>query len=153
MFFIDEWYKLCQSGDIHKINNTKITTNFNLGEFFKGIPPARLKEVQKSHLVNILHMAWLLQTLRHSLFEDRAIIISARGGWRDSKTQQGLIKKGTGAKASQHLIGNAVDFNVAGLTPNTVQNRLINTGTKYCIGLGDSFTHLDRRLNGFRFNY
>lgn len=153
MFFIDEWYKLCQNSDIHKINNTKITTNFNLGEFFKGIPPARLKEVQKSHLVNILHMVWLLQTLRHSLFDDRAIIISARGGWRDEKTQQELIKKGTGAKVSQHRLGNAVDFNVVGLTPKQVQAKLITTGTKYCIGLGTTFTHLDRRLDGHRFPY
>ena len=60
-----------------------------------------------------------------------------------------------GAKASQHMLGKAVDFNVVGVTPAEVQEFLNNTlpKDKYGVGYGKTFTHLDVRDNPARFHY
>lgn len=146
-------YSLCKKGDIHQLTSIKLSDNFTLGEFFKGIPPARLKEIKKEHILNLYTLADVLQQLRKSVFKNKPIVISSQGGWRDRTTQLGLIKKGLGAKKSQHELGKAVDFNVVGLNPKEVQLLLRLARCRYTRGLGQTFTHLDLRVGIGEFNY
>ena len=146
-------YSLCQKGDIHQMNIVKFTPNFTVGEFFQGIPPAKFKEIKKEHIKNLFKVAAILQALRKSLFKNKPIIISPQGGWRDKNTQKLLVKGGKGAVKSQHLLGNAVDFNVRGLSAKEVQLLLRLSKLKYTIGLGFNFTHLDRRIGIGEFTY
>ena len=139
-------YSLCQKGDIHQMNIVKFTLNFTVGEFFKGIPPAKFKEIKKEHIKNLFKMASILQDLRKSLFKNKPIIIPPQGAWRDKNTQKLLVKNGKGAVKSQHPLGKAVDFNVQGLNAKEVQLLLRLSKCKYTRGLGPNFTHLDERI-------
>ena len=146
-------YKLCLKGDIHQLNITKLAEHFTIGEFFKGIPPGKLKEIKKEHIFNLYNTANILEKLRKSVFKNKKIIISAQGGWRDRYTQLVLIKKGNGARKSQHELGKAVDFNVVGMNPREVQLLLRLAKVSYTRGLGATFTHLDTRIGIGEFNY
>ncbi|WP_429142581.1 D-Ala-D-Ala carboxypeptidase family metallohydrolase [Aeromonas veronii] len=60
-----------------------------------------------------------------------------------------------GAVGSKHLEGIAADIQVKNVAPKAVQaflNELLPRG-RYGIGYGRSFTHLDTRPNGARFEY
>lgn len=60
-----------------------------------------------------------------------------------------------GAKSSQHKLGKAVDFQIRDVSPQEVQSVLDSMlpTNKYGLGYGKTFTHIDVRENGARFNY
>lgn len=59
-----------------------------------------------------------------------------------------------GASKSQHLGGNAIDIQVKGVTPKEVQKFFDDLfDSRYGIGYGRNFTHIDMRSNPARFNY
>ena len=60
-----------------------------------------------------------------------------------------------GASKSQHLEGTAADIQVKGIAPKAVQALLddLLPHDRYGIGYASTFTHIDVRANGARFNY
>ncbi len=58
-----------------------------------------------------------------------------------------------GARQSQHLKGTAADFNIAGYTPDEVQEHLLARFLgRYGVGRYNSFTHLDVRRGPARWD-
>lgn len=148
-------FRLVQQGEIKLLMGCKVSLNFTWGEFLVHRTAAQIKRFFKlKYAKNIVFLAGLLEKVRSQL-GNRAIKITS--GWRDAATQAALVAKGVGAKFSRHLIGLAVDIQVAGMTAKQVYKALLDTWPQLG-GLGDGsklgFTHLDWR--GFAvkpFNY
>jgi hypothetical protein len=119
-------------------------TNFTWGEATKDglrIP------VDAGITSNIIKLAGYMDGVRKAL-GDRPIIITS--WYRDPATN----RKWGGAKFSQHLQGNAVDFYVAGEnvvdTFNRLKRYIINDGG---LAVGNGFVHLDLRGYSARWFY
>lgn len=95
----------------------------------------------------IIAMAKEMELVR-SYFGNRPITITS--WYRDPTTNRQV----GGASRSRHLQGDAVDFNVAGLSPQQVQAKLDSFwGSKGGLGYGKTFTHLDLRGSRSRWHY
>jgi len=116
----------------------KLTKNFSLAEF----DCRDGSEMPKDVLKNIIKLANQMQIIRDYFGKS----ITVNSGYRSIDYN----KRIGGASRSQHLLGNACDFNVLGLKPNEVvdglfvliRNKSILNG-----GLGryNNFTHYDIR--------
>ncbi len=83
----------------------------------------------------------LLQSLRDKL--GRSITITPHGGYRCEHQN----KESGGKPKSQHLLGNAADIKVAGMSADQVHQYIASHFNQRCKGLGqyDTFTHVDVR--------
>lgn len=83
----------------------------------------------------------LLQSIRDKL--GRSITITYHGGYRCEHQN----KLSGGAKRSQHLLGNAADIKVTGMTAHEVHDYIASHFGQRCKGLGkyNTFTHVDVR--------
>lgn len=83
----------------------------------------------------------LLQAIRDKL--GRAITVTAKGGYRCPNQN----KLSRGRPKSQHLLGNAADIQVSGMSADEVHYYLSTHFNQRCKGLGryDTFTHVDVR--------
>ncbi len=122
-----------------------LTANFSKSEFDCNDGSAMPMDV----LVNVQEQAENLQVIRD--FVDRSITVNS--GYR-SPTYN---KKIGGAKNSQHLLGNASDIKIKGISPKEVADiieGLIRIGAieQGGIGIYSSFTHYDRRGTKARWN-
>lgn len=67
---------------------------------------------------------------------------------------QAYNKRVGGASKSQHLTGNAVDFQVKGVAPSEVQRYIREVWPHtFGMGKGSDFTHLDTRPERVDFSY
>ena len=115
----------------------KITANFSMGEF--NTRNAILTDSEKA---NIITLAKNLQVLRDEV--KRPIKITS--GYRAPQHNASV----GGAKNSRHLVGDAADIKVEGMTPRQVADvieRLINDGRMLQGGLGvyRTWVHYDTR--------
>ena len=116
----------------------KLTKNFSLSEF-ESKDGALMPDAVR---LNIERLADNLQVLRDEI--DKAITITS--GYRSPKHNKAI----GGAKNSQHVIGTAADFKVAGMKPKEVAaviERLIDEGKMKQGGLKAyaSWVHYDIR--------
>lgn len=86
---------------------------------------------------NLRLLAWNLEAIRSYLGGRKMRITS---GYRNIKTE--LAKKRSGR--SRHVLGEAVDFVVEGMTPEMVQDKL-KTWWRGGLGLSPDYTHVDIR--------
>ena len=124
-----------------------LTANFSKSEFDCNDGSVMPMDV----LVNVQEQAENLQVIRD--FVDRSITVNS--GHR-SPTYN---KKIGGAKNSQHLLGNASDIKIKGISPKEVADiieGLIRIGAIEQGGIGiyssSGFTHYDRRGTKARWN-
>lgn len=115
----------------------RITANFSMGEFNTRNAP-----LSDSVKANIITLARNLQVLRDEL--KRPITITS--GYR-SPSHNASVK---GAKNSRHLVGDAADIKVQGMTPRQVADvieRLIKDGRMLEGGIGvyKTWVHYDTR--------
>jgi hypothetical protein len=97
------------------------------------------KPVDAAVVYNILRMAPVLQEIRHKL-GDKPLIINS--WYRDPATNRAV----GGASRSRHMVGDAVDFRVSGMTPWQVYHDLNSWwGNRGGLAAGKGFTHLDGR--------
>lgn len=136
--------------------NQQLTPNFKLGEFFvtrHASGRARLVEDflklspgQRAYcLDNLQKLAESLERVRAQL-GNKAITITS--GWRSVRLNRAV----GGVKGSRHLIGQAADIEVLGLSAEQVQQSL-DASWPGGLGYGEGFTHLDTRATRARFNY
>ena len=116
----------------------KLTKNFRKNEFDSKDGATMPCEA----LVNVCRLANQLQVLRNKL--GKPIIINS--GYRSPSHN----KRVGGAKHSQHLLGNAADIRVQGMTPKDVVKeieKLISSGEMMQGGIGvyRGFVHYDIR--------
>lgn len=103
--------------------------------------------VPASQLVvnNIIRAAKGLEEIRER-FDDRAIVVTS---WYRPPAVNRAVG---GASQSTHILGHGVDFNVVGLSPRQVQQKLDNWHPGG-LGYGKTFTHADWRNYRARWNY
>lgn len=94
---------------------------------------------------NMIAMAHKLEEVKE-LFDGK--VISVTSWYRDPITN----RKVGGSSKSTHIVGHGVDFNVTGLTPKQVQQKL-ESYWRGGMGYGKNFTHLDNRNYKARWNY
>jgi uncharacterized protein YcbK (DUF882 family) len=140
-----EAMKLIREKRIETLRQSRVSKHFTWGEMLIYRTPRNLESIQLAHLVNLVRVAERLEIVREQL-DNRPIFITS--GWRDALTNRVV----GGARASQHLLGRAVDIVVSGLTPKQVQDALDDTW-EGGLGYGATFTHLDIRGFRARFNY
>jgi uncharacterized protein YcbK (DUF882 family) len=90
----------------------------------------------------------LLELLRQVALRHPGVRIELVSGYRSAKLNEMLRKKGHHvARHSQHSLGHAVDFRVAGLTPSELKQELLRIGWEGGIGqydgASDLFVHAD----------
>ena len=141
--------ELIRTKQIAKLRDARITANFKWGEFFTNRVPTDILHPQYgvtlAHLVNLVMLGERMESVRVEL-GNRPITITS--GWRDYISN----REAGGAPRSYHLIGQACDFVVKGMTPKEVQAALAPTW-KGGLGYGATFTHLDIRPTKARFRY
>jgi uncharacterized protein YcbK (DUF882 family) len=124
-----------------------VSPNFAWAEVFHNRTLAQILLVLREKedvLANAVATAREMETVRARLGNKP---IKVTSWWRDRASN----KANGGAPRSQHLLGKAVDFTVAGMSPAQVQ--------RACewwpggMGYGLAFTHLDTRSQRARFNY
>lgn len=135
--------------------SSQLTKNFKMGEFFVtsapggqatlweewiNLSPVRLAE----YTDNILSLAKALQGIRDKFGKP----ITITSGWRSLRVNRYV----GGASASRHLLAQAADIVVAGMSPKEVQ-RVLDKSWQGGLGYGDTFTHLDIRPVQTRFDY
>jgi uncharacterized protein YcbK (DUF882 family) len=118
------------------------TPHFNWGEATKN--GTRIPQ-SEAHTVNIIKIARRMEMVR-SMFGGNSITVTS--WYRDPVSNRRV----GGASQSQHLSGNAIDFNINGYSPKEVQKTL-DPIWEGGIGYGQTFTHLDLRGYRARFNY
>ena len=116
----------------------KLTNNFSLSEFESKDGAIMPDDVR----LNIERLADNLQVLRDEIGKP----ITITSGYRSPKHNKAI----GGAKNSQHILGNAADFKVAGMKPKEVEyviERLIDEGKMKQGGLKaySSWIHYDIR--------
>lgn len=108
--------------------------------------------IAPEHQANVRAMAWVLQILRGTLFDNRPMTIT--NGYRTPLDFYRLRKQGHDPAAnSWHNAGLAADFVVKGLPAAQVQQRLRDHGWKGGLGTGRNFTHIDLRPGFEQFGY
>ena len=136
--------------DLHQ----QLTANIDLSELFVTNQPggqARLWEEflalpearRSTYFKSLVRLANKLQTIRSQY---GPVIISS--GWRSLRVNSAV----GGKPNSRHLVGQAADFNIKGLSPQQVQHLLDSTWSGG-LGYGKSFTHIDIRPYRARFAY
>ena len=115
----------------------KLTANFSLGEFNRANAP-----LTDAIRANITRLAKNLQVLR----DEVKAPITITSGYRSPEHNARV----GGAKASRHLVGDAADIKVQGMTPKQVAEvieRLITQGRMEQGGLGtySTWVHYDCR--------
>jgi uncharacterized protein YcbK (DUF882 family) len=117
----------------------QLTPNFKLQEF---LSPNDDTAPSDEVIENLRNLANRLQVIRDVL--DKPIMINS--GFRS----EGYNRSIGGAAKSQHVLGNAADIRIAGMTPREVQDYLVNWNG----GLGSykTFTHIDIRPNRARWS-
>lgn len=136
--------------DLHQ----QLTPNINLSELFVTKQPggqARLWEEflalpearRSAYFKSLVTVANKLQAIRTQF---GPVIISS--GWRSLRVNTAV----EGKLNSRHLVGQAADFNIKGLSPQQVQHLLDSTWPGG-LGYGKSFTHIDIRPYRARFTY
>jgi uncharacterized protein YcbK (DUF882 family) len=138
-------YQLIQANKINTLRASRVTTHFTWGELLVHRTVQDLQSIKLKHLEKLVILAQRLEQVRSQL-GNRPIRITS--GWRDMLTNQRV----GGARLSRHLIGEAVDIVVSGLTPKQVQDALDPTW-EGGLGYGGTFTHLDIRGFRARFRY
>jgi uncharacterized protein YcbK (DUF882 family) len=131
--------------DIATVRTMKASPHFTWGELLVHRRLQDLQSIKLKHLEKLVSLAQRLEKVRSQL-GNRSITITS--GWRDMLTNQRV----GGARLSRHLIGEAVDIVVSGMTPKQVQDALDNTW-EGGLGYGSTFTHLDIRGFRARFRY
>lgn len=95
----------------------------------------------------ILAIANVMDEVR-AVLGDRPITVIS--WYRDPMTNRRL----GGASRSRHIIGDAVDFQVSGISPSEVQQRLDDWwGNRGGLASSSSFTHIDKRGYKARWRY
>lgn len=104
----------------------KLTNNFNLSEFTfsqtafrKGIDNTPSKEV----IENLTRLANVLETIRANVGGP----INISSGYRSPELNKAI----GGSPTSDHMEGNAADFNIRGMTPRAVARAIIGSGIKF----------------------
>jgi hypothetical protein len=101
--------------------------------------------VSESVTGNIIKLAKRLELVR-ARFDGRSIKVTS--WYRDPVSNRRI----GGSRDSRHLYGDAADIQIAGLTPDRVQTAL-DPNWDGGLGYGKSFTHLDLRGWGARWDY
>jgi uncharacterized protein YcbK (DUF882 family) len=140
-----EIYRLIQAMNIAAVRTAKASPHFTWRELLVHRTPVELQDIQLKHLEKLARLAEKLEEVRETL-GGRPIRITS--GWRDMFTNRRV----GGAYASRHLVGEAADIVVAGLSPKQVQARL-ESSWEGGLGYGSTFTHLDIRGYQARFGY
>lgn len=123
-----------------------LSPNFSLPDFASK-DMAAFPESVKSNLAELFNN---LQVLRNHL--EKPIIINS--GYRSENYNKSI----GGAKNSQHVLGNAADIRVDGISPKVLHGQikmLIDAGKMKQGGLGlyDTFVHYDIRGHLARWNF
>jgi hypothetical protein len=101
----------------------------------------------KDIVKNIIKIASVMEEVRN-LFGDRSITVTS--WYRDPENN----RKAKGAKQSRHLVGDAVDFTVQGVSPSEVHRRVEPWwGNRGGIASASCFTHIDARGSYARWKY
>lgn len=116
--------------------------NFSWTEATKN--GSRIPE-SKEVVSNIITMAKKMEEVRDFL---GGRVITVTSWYRDPVTNRRV----GGASRSTHIQGHGVDFNVDGLSPKQVQQKL-ESFWRGGMGYGRTFTHLDNRNYKARWNY
>lgn len=140
-----EAYQWIQSGAIAQLKGRMVSTNFSWAEAFTQRTDAQIRQVTAIHLLNIYAVAHQMEAVRAFL---GARSITVTSWWRDAQSNQQV----GGASQSKHLTGEGIDFTVAGLSPQQVQQQL-DGWWPGGLGYGSTFTHLDIRPQRVRFGY
>jgi uncharacterized protein YcbK (DUF882 family) len=120
----------------------RLTANFSTESdpmiLHKGLSWAAVPEAHQRNLIAIVNR---LQVLRDLLGKP----ITITSGYRTWAYHESLYKRlgvqRQAPKSSKHLTGEALDFNVQGMTPQQVQKYLHNWSGG--LGFGKDFTHID----------
>ncbi len=130
-------------GKVNLADKVLSNGHFNWNDVTKygqRIPPS--KEIVK----NILRTASAMEDIRKYFGN---LPISVNSWYRTPEANKAV----GGKPKSQHLYGNAVDFNVQGITPCEVYRRLDKSwGSKGGLGKYHAFTHVDIRGSYARWN-
>jgi uncharacterized protein YcbK (DUF882 family) len=123
-----------------------LSSNFSLPEFASK----DMAEFPESVKSNLAQLANNLQVLRNHL--EKPIIINS--GYRSENYNKSI----GGVKNSQHVLGNASDIRVEGISPKVLYGQikmLIDDGKMKQGGLGlyDTFVHYDIRGRLARWNF
>lgn len=137
--------QLIQTQQFQVLRDAHASDHFTWGELLVYRTPVELAGIRLHHLQNLQALAARLEEVRSRL-GNRPIRITS--GWRDTLTNQRV----GGAFASRHLVGQAADIVVSGLSAQDVQFRL-KDNWQGGLGYGATFTHLDIRGYMARFNY
>jgi hypothetical protein len=140
-----EVYRLIHAMEITATRTARVSPHFTWGELLVNRTADELQSITLEHLNNLARLADALEGARQRV-GNRSITITS--GWRDTLSNQRV----GGARASRHLLGEAADITVAGLTPQEVQKALDPTWAGG-LGYGATFTHLDVRPYYARFRY
>lgn len=132
------------AGEVYSSQPVYPGCHFSWGEFTKGL--TRVPETEQV-VRNIIKLANHLNDLR-SFLGDRPITITS--GYRPPALNRAI----GGVSNSRHIVGDAADVVVAGITPHEVYRRIDNWhGNKGGLGDSASFTHIDLRGYRARWNY
>ena len=103
-------------------------------------PPTEVSDNLMYLIVN------LLQPLRNKL--GKPIIVTS--GYRCAHLNQ--MKMINGKSTSQHLIGQAADIKVKGMTASALQNFIVTSGLEFdqCINEYNNWVHVSYNINGNR---
>lgn len=142
----EEAIRLIRENKISQLRGLAVAQNFKWGEVFTNrIDADIVKHFTLDHAKAVVSFAQRMQWIRQFL-GNRSITVTS--WWRDVESN----KKVGGKPKSRHLLGDAVDFVVSGLTPQEVQ-KILDPTWNGGLGYGKTFTHVDGRATKARFGY
>lgn len=140
----EQLIRIPEVGQIYSSQPVYPGCHFSWGEFTKGL--TRVPETEQV-VRNIIKLAHHLDDMR-SFLGDRPITINS--GYRPPAVNEAV----GGVSNSRHLVGDAADVVVDGMTPHEVFSRIDNWhGDKGGLGDSASFTHIDLRGYSARWDY